>query len=251
MADRWIDVSGYQRPEQMLWHEWAIPRGQYRLTLGRTIDPTGPLHRANMRAAGMATGSYAVPVEYAPIADQAWAWVDNTPDDDENDDWVDAERAQLTEPMLRAYCEAYELRSRRGRLAIYTGWPWWMSHVPAGARSAYVAYPLIVAGYPFDSPADKVPPMDGLSVARRSTPPVAHRPAVPPPWVVEAGWQHSGQGSMPGYGKFLDMGIYRVNPGGAPSPTDPLFTATQLQAIADAARIVRTAADKLAEMAGQ
>lgn len=53
MADRWVDVSANQDPRRMRWAEWGIPRGQYRLMLGRNPDATGPIHRANMRAAGM------------------------------------------------------------------------------------------------------------------------------------------------------------------------------------------------------
>lgn len=206
----------------MHWPLWGIPRGQYRLALGVKLDPTGLIHRANMRAAGMQTGPYGVPVEYASPVDSAWAWVDAIPDDDENDDWADAERAALTEPMLRAYCDTYDLRSLRQRLAIYTGYPWWMNHVPPGARARYAGYKLIIAGYPFDTPAGKPVPMDAVSVARRSTPPVSARPAIPPPWTVEDGWQHTGQGSLPGYAGFIDLGIYQVNPdGAAPPPPDP------------------------------
>ena len=161
----------------------------------------------------MATGSYGVPVEYAPIPDQAWLWVDNIPADDENDDWVDAERVGLTEPMLNAYCSEYDRRSRRQRLALYTGKPWWISHVPASRRARYARYPLILAAYPFDTPAGQPVPMDVAAVALRSNPPTLRRPTIPPPWTVEAGWQHSGQGSLPGYAGFLDMGVYKINPG--------------------------------------
>jgi len=217
VTDRWCDVSGYQPPQLMRWWEWGIPRGQYRIALGRRLDAYGTLHRANMRAAGMKTGSYAVPVEYAPIADQAWFWVDNTPDDDENDDWVDAERPLLAEWMLRSYCDSYDLHSNRQRLAIYTGGPWWNEHVPAWARPRYARYKLIIASYPFDTPAGRPVPMDAASVALRSTPPTSRRPSCPTPWFVEDGWQHTGMGSLAGYAGFLDLGIYRVNPG-APAP---------------------------------
>jgi hypothetical protein len=228
LADQWIDVSGYQNPAKMSWHVWGIPRGQYRLFLGRRLDPTGPLHRINMRQAGMLTGSYAVPVEYARIVDQAWAWVDAIPDDDENDDWVDAERALLTEAMLDAYCSTYDQRSTRQRLAMYTGWPWWMTHVVAlGRQERYARYPLIIAAYPFDTPAGQPVPMDPVSVALRSNPPMNRRPPIPPPWTIESGWQHSGQGSKSGYPRFLDHGIYQVNPG-----TQPL-SSTHLDRIMD------------------
>lgn len=221
MADRWSDVSMWQDPALMRWAEWGIPRGQYRLTLGRRIDPSGMQHRNRMRAAGMLTGPYGVPVEYAPIPDQAWAFVDNIPDGDENDDWADAERALLTEPMLRAYCDEYDRRSRRQRLAIYTGGPWWNSHVPVGARARYAPYKLIIASYPFDTPAGLPVPMDPASVARRTNPPVGRRPSIPAPWTIEDGWQHTGQGGQPGYSGFLDHGIYRVNPSGPPAPPPP------------------------------
>lgn len=224
MADQWCDVSGYQRPDLMLWVKWGIPRGQYRLTLGKRVDPRGPLHRGRMRAALMRTGSYGVPVEYAPtLTDQAWLWIDNIPDDDENDDWVDAERAGLTEPMLSEYCDAYDQHSRRQRLAIYTGWPWWTSHVPIDRRNRYKGYNLIIASYPYDTPAGKLVPMDARSVKLRSNPPVGIRPAIHSPWMLESGWQHSGQASFEGYPGFLDAGIYRVNPGGTvpPPPPDP------------------------------
>lgn len=219
MSDRWVDVSAFQIPRRMRWREWRIPRGQYRLAIGRRLDLTGPEHRAYMRAAGMKTGSYGVPLEFPPMTDQAWKWVDSIPDDDENDDWVDAERAALTEPMLDQYCSEYDRRSRRQRLAIYTGFPWWISHVPPGRRARYAHYPLIIAGYPYDTPAGKPVPMDPVSVELRSTPPHDRQPAIPAPWTEYAGWQHTGQGSLPGYSGFLDMGIYRVNP--AP-PADEL-----------------------------
>lgn len=229
MADRWSDVSLYQDPDAMLWHLWNIPRGQYRLIWGSVIDRTAASHRANMRLSDMLTGSYGVPVEstnLSVLADQARKWIDNTPDDDENDDWIDAERVNLTEPMLDAYCDTYDRWSTRQRLAIYTGFPWWTTHVPASRRERYVGYPLIIAGYPFDTPQGQPVPMDPASVALRSTPPTNRRPAIPPLWTVESGWQFSGQGSMPGYNKFLDMGIYKTNPGGGtvppPTPTpDP------------------------------
>lgn len=224
MGDRWCDVSGFQRPERMRWADWGIPRGQYRLILGRHIDPAGYLHRANMRAAAMLTGPYGVPVEYAPIVDQAWAFVDAIPDDDENDDWADAERVLLTEPMLRAYCDTYDLRSNRQRLAIYTGYPWWVTHVSVSARARYARYKLIIGAYPFDTPAGLPVPMDPASVALRSNPPTNRRPRIPPPWPMEDGWQHTGQGSLPGYNGFIDLGIYRVNPSGPPAP-DPVALA--------------------------
>ena len=218
MGDRWCDVSANQRPELMRWGLWGIPRGQYRLALGNRLDATGPRHRANMRAAGMLTGPYGVPWEGTNQADQCFRWIDAIPPDDENDDWVDAERAALTEPMLDAYCTAYDRRGR-GRLAIYTGKPWWESHVPPGRRARYARYPLIIAGYPFDSPFGQPVPMDPISVALRSTPPHNRRPTIPAPWTDEAGWQHTGQGSLPGYIGRLDLGIYRVNPSPPAVPT--------------------------------
>lgn len=221
MADRWCDVSFNQLPSKMLWPEWGFPRGQYRLIWGSAIDSTAFAHRNNMRSAHMKTGSYGVPVESVSLVtlrDQAWKWVDNIPPDDENDDWVDAERLFLTEPMLWAYCSAYEQRSSRHRLAIYTGVPWWTTHVPDSERAKYKDWPLIIAGYPFDTPPGVPPPMDAISVARRSNPPIGKEPAIPPPWTQYAGWQHTGQGSKPGYDKLLDMGIYRVNPGGTVPP---------------------------------
>jgi GH25 family lysozyme M1 (1,4-beta-N-acetylmuramidase) len=210
---RWIDVSSHQRPELMRWAAWGFPCGQYRLTLGRRVDPSGPLHRALMRSAGMLTGPYAVPTEYADPADSAWAFVDNIPDDDENDDWCDAERPLLTESQLRAFCDSYDRRSPRQRLAIYTGYPWWVTHVPPHARARYARYKLILAAYPYDTPAGQPVPMDAGAIARRSTPPPESRyPAIPPPWDVADGWQHTGQGSLPGYSGFLDMGVYRAAP---------------------------------------
>src|SRR5687767_9992104 len=99
----------------MLWHAWGIPRGQYRLVIGRNIDPTSRIHRARMRAASMLTGSYGVPWEGNNQTDDCWRWCDAIAADDENDDWVDAEREKLTEPMLDAYCTSYD-RHGRGRL---------------------------------------------------------------------------------------------------------------------------------------
>lgn len=216
----------------MRWDEWGIPRGQYRLMVGSSLDVTGPQHRSRMRRAAMLTGSYGVPWEGANQADQAWAWVDAIPDDDENDDWADAERQRLTEPMLRRYCDSYDRRSKRQRLAIYTGYPWWNEHVPPAARPRYARYKLIIAGYPFDPPARKHVPMDPASIARRSTPPSDRRPAIPAPWTVEDGWQHTGKGGLPGYAKFLDLGIYRVNPSPPPAAdTDAAQVLAHLDAV--------------------
>lgn len=220
MSDRWLDVSANQRPELMRYDLWAptFRRGQYRLQLGRNPDATGPVHRARMRAAGMLTGPYAVPWEGNDQVSDCHRWVDNIPPDDENHDWVDAERAALTERELDAYCTTYD-RLGRDRLAIYTGYPWWMSHVPPDRRARYARYPLIIAAYPFDTPAGIAPPMDPVSVALRSTPPHNRRPPIPEPWTLEAGWQHTGQGSLPGYVGRLDMGIYMVNPSEPPALT--------------------------------
>lgn len=179
----------------------------------------------------MLTGSYGVPIEdtsLAVLADQARLWIDNIPDDDENDDWVDAERANLTEAMLDAYCDVYDQRSRRQRLTIYTGFPWWTKNVVSvGRAERYEHYGLVEAGYPFDTGPGVPPPMDPASIARRSNPPaLSLRPPTPAPWTSPGGWQYSGQGSKPGYGtladpKFLDHGIYLVNP--SPSPAPPVF----------------------------
>ena len=212
-GDRWIDVSEHQPPRLMRWAAWGYPRGQYRLTLGGRLDTAAAPHRAAMRAAGMATGPYGVPHEnFGPLADQAWLFCDNVPADDENDDWCDAERAGLTEPRLRAWSDEYDRRGR-GRLAIYTGAPWWLRHVPLSRQARYAGYKLIIAGYPFDPREGEPVPMDPISVALRSTPPHNRTPAIPAPWTQYDGWQHTGKGSLPGYVGFLDMGIYRVNPG--------------------------------------
>jgi hypothetical protein len=217
MLERWVDVSSHQRPELMRWSAWGIRRGQYRLRVGQSPDAAGPEHRRRMRLAQMLTGSYAVPWEGNDQADDCWRWVDAIQPDDENDDWVDAERERLTEPELDAYCTAYDRRGRE-RLAIYTGKRWWEAHVPPARRARYAHYKLIIAAYPFDSPAGQYVPMDPISVALRSTPPHLKRPDIPAPWTVEDGWQHTGQGSLPGYVGFLDMGVYRVNPGTAAPP---------------------------------
>ena len=219
MADRWVDVSANQRPHEMRWAAWAatFARGQYRLTIGRNFDTAWQAHRAGMRAAGMLTGSYSVPWEGNDQVSDCLRWIDNIPGDDENDDWVDAERALLTEAELDEYCATYD-RYGRGRLAIYTGEPWWLAHVPPARRERYADYKLIIAAYPFDARAGQPVPMDPVSVALRSTPPHNRRPPIPAPWTVEEGWQHTGQGSLPGYAGRLDMGIYRANPG--PLPPD-------------------------------
>lgn len=222
-GDRWCDVSSHQPPDRMRWAAWGIPRGQYRLTLGSRLDTAAFEHRRRMREAQMKTGPYGVPHEASgPLADQAWRFCDQVPADDENDDWCDAERAGLTEPMLRAWCDVYDRRGR-GRLAMYTGYPWWMSHVVAfGAADRYAGYRLIIAAYPFDTPAGLPVPMDPISMALRATPP-HNRPAkIPPPWTEEDGRQHTGQGSLPGYAGFLDLGIYRVNPS-APNDVGPVL----------------------------
>jgi hypothetical protein len=229
VTDRWVDISEYQPPGAMRWVDWRFPRGQYRLTIGNRLDMSAFAHRMAMRGAGMLTGPYGVPHEVGNQADQAWRFCDQVAADDENDDWCDAERPGLTEPMLRAWCDSYD-RHGRGRLAIYTGYPWWVSHVPPAARARYAGYKLILAAYPFDPPAGQPVPMDPISRALRSTPPANRRPVIPPPWTVEDGWQHTGKGSLPGYVGFLDLGIYRVAPS-APAP-DPL--AADLSASADA-----------------
>lgn len=183
----------------------GIVAGHYRLTLGRRLDTQAMAHRAKMRAAGYLTGPYGVIVEYSDIVAQAELFVDNAPLDDELPDLLDAERDLVTEAMLVLWCDVYDARSRRKKLWMYTGWPWW-TRIRNKVR--FSNYGLMIAGYPNDKRPGVVVPMDSASVALRSTPPLVGMPAIPSPWPHQDEWQYTGQGSLPGYSGFLDLGVY-------------------------------------------
>lgn len=227
MNARGLDVSGlYQDPAKMRYGEWralGFSYGWYSVAIGLTPMVWATKHQAGMRAAGYLTGAYGVLSERGDPRDQCALQLALRGPGDELPQLLDAERTAVTESMLRAYCDEYDEIDPPWPLWIYTGYPWWTSHVPAHARPRYAKYGLVIAAYPFDSSGPQ--PMDPISIARRSIPPATRRPTIPPPWSREESWQHTGHGSMPGYDRFLDLQVgqwteaeLRARFGGATEP---------------------------------
>lgn len=208
MNARGLDVSGlYQDPRRMRYGDWralGFCYGWYSVAIGTTPMVWAASHQAGMQTAGYLTGPYAVISERGSPVEQARLHVQLRHPADQLPFMLDAERTLVTESMLRAYCDEYD-RLTSVPLWMYTGFPWWTSHVPPAARERYAKYGLVIAAYPFDSSGPQ--PMDPISIARRSLPPATSRPTIPPPWRREESWQHTGHGSMPGYDGFLDLQV--------------------------------------------
>lgn len=207
------DVSGlYQDPRQMRYQDWrglGFCYGFYELAIGLRRIQYAAEHRAGMRAAGYLTGPYqALHESYNPV-EQCRLLLDLRGPDDELPNMLDVERAWLSEPLLRAFCDYYDAHSDR-ELVIYTGYPSWGRIVPPEARPRYARYSLMIAAYPFDAPAGMAQPMDPASVALRSTPPADRRPTLPAPWKQAWAWQHTGHGRLPGYGNDLDLQVHSL-----------------------------------------
>lgn len=188
------------------WAALGFCYGFYEVSIGLRQILWAPEHRVGMRSAGYLTAPYQALSEIGNPVDQCRLLLGKRGADDELPNMLDVERVAVTEPRLRAWCDYYDDHTER-ELLIYTGAPWWLGHIAQGARARYSHYGLMIAGYPFDAPAGTPQPMDPASVALRSNPPVGRRPAIPPPWLTEWSWQHTGHGRLPGYGNDLDLQV--------------------------------------------
>ncbi len=204
------DVSGlYQDPAQMHYAEWralGFALGFYEVAIGTRLIRWAQEHHDAMRAAGYITGPYLALHESDDPVTQADLLIGQRRVDDDGPDMLDFERDGLTEAMLAAFCDRHDARSR-WPLWIYTRFGFWLAHVPSARRARYARYGLYLAAWPYDTPAGQPVPMDPVSVALRSNPP-SLQPLVPAPWLLADAQQHTGQGSLPGYPRFLDLGVY-------------------------------------------
>ena len=214
------DVAGdNQPPDQMRYADWArlgFCYGWIEYMRGAAVIPRAADHRRAMRAAGYLTGAYAA-ISHGDILTQARTFLDLVPDGDELPDMLDVEKAGLTADEVRAWCDFHDANTDRA-LVIYTSVAFWPTIVPADKAAHYKKYKLIVAQYFFDTPDKDAAgnpqpqPMDPASVARRSNPPSSGKPSLPSPWTDAdvLSWQHTGHGSLPGFGNFLDLHVART-----------------------------------------
>ncbi len=238
------DVSGlYQDPAQMRYAEWrqqGFTLGFYEVAIGLRLIRWAQEHHDAMRAAGYITGPYLALHEADDPRAQAAVLVLQRRADDDGPSLLDFERDSLTEPMLAQFCDQYDTSSR-WPLWIYTRKGFWESKVPEARRARYAKYGLYLAAWPHDTPTGQPVPMDPVSVALRSTPPDA-QPFVPAPWLACDAQQHTGQGSLPGYESFLDLGVYNGTEAQLRArfprleSNMPNVTVEDLQAIATAAK---------------
>lgn len=219
------DVAGDNQPvAKMRYADWAKLGFCYGwvewIRSGAAVKDAGA-HRAAMRTERYLTGAYAN-LAHGNAGAQCLMLLSllNGAMDDELGDMLDCENGNLAAGDVIEWCDTHDAETHR-RLDIYTSAARWlaiMRGVPAATLARFKRYGLVIAGYPFDTPADAQgvdhQPMDAASVARRSTPPALSKLAsyVPAPWTVAdvISWQHTGHGSLPGYNGFLDLHVATV-----------------------------------------
>src|SRR5579859_4769609 len=247
---RGLDVSGdNQLPGRMrydLWRGMGFAYVIIEACRGDYAVPHVAEHRAAARAAGLMTGIYcylrpnvSANAMLARLAEAASPL-------DELPVMFDWEAAALAERVLWTMVQAYQMRA-----IIYTNASSWLG-VPQPRRAAYSGCRLLVAGYPFDRPANLPQLMDPASVARRSNPPPAgFAPLLPEGWPAWWGWQHTGHGRLPGYDDDLDLHVcslseaeLRASLGLTAPALDPATVA-----VSQAAAAVRAIADLIDEAA--
>lgn len=212
MVERWLDVSFWNTPTAQNVAAWrtTFSNGVARHSIGGSLDSRYQDHLRNFMAADYHFGSYHALHEGAAMASQCRLFV-NGRIVGQVRDWLDMERAGLTGRMVDTFLDEYEYLTGGTNATIYTGVSFMQRVQPqmrdGGARLKN--YGLLIAAYPFDTPAGQTVPMDPASVARRSNPPPTPPYVVPIPWpwlpADLVAHQHTGQGSMPGYRGFLDM----------------------------------------------
>jgi GH25 family lysozyme M1 (1,4-beta-N-acetylmuramidase) len=208
---RGLDVCGwYQDPADMDFQGWkklGFCYLYYQVAIGLRPTPLAQEHRAKARAAGWLTGPY-LEMTKEDGAAQARLLIKLRGEGDELPDMAAYEYS--LEVQLHLLVNVHDALSP-APLVLYTGGPVWTREVVVPGKAArYAGYPLLLAGYPFDTPQGQPAPMDWQAVARRSTPDLAHAPKVIAPWGRWWAWQHSGQGSLPGYKKFLDLEVHSM-----------------------------------------
>ena len=214
MADtraRGTDVSQHQRQSELRLDSWraepGLSFGWYRASIGTLTDTAQAAHGAALRAAGYLTGAYHAIHEVADPRVQARLFWSLQHAGNRLPPVLDVERARLTRAMVESFVEEWATLGGPP-LCIYTSAQSWHAIMGRGAIAWAAALPLWVAAYPYDTRAGRPVPMDPVSVALRSTPPTDSDPPLPDPWARWDIWQHSGQGSLPGFGKFIDLNVY-------------------------------------------
>lgn len=195
----------------MRYAEWrnVLCFGWYRACIGLFKDTARVGHGNGLRGAGYLTGMYGVIHEAVPAVEQARLFYSLIHEGDELPPALDVERPKVTRSMVETFVDEWE-RLGGPQLAMYTSGQSWNKIVGGGER--WSKYFLWCAAYPFDTPpqpdGSDVQPMDANSVRLRSTPPIDRNPPLPLPWKKWDVHQHSGHGSLSGYGGFLDLNVY-------------------------------------------
>lgn len=210
---RGLDVSSWQDPAKMRYGDWRGVPGLsfafYRAGIGTLPDTQATAHGDALRAADYLTGAYWALHEAVSLKEQAARFLAALHPDDCLPPALDVERAALTRAMVLAYLDEWK-RLAGPPLTLYTSKQSWegimgTAPLPADLRGMFTLGWF--AAYPFDVGAGVPVPMDAASVARRSTPPVDRTPPVPAGWAWDI-YQHSGQGSLPGYDRLIDLNVY-------------------------------------------
>lgn len=242
---RGLDLSSNNTPPPQIIAAWrsnpGLCFGWYRASIGALRDTLARQHGDALRDAGYVTGCYHALHEAVSAVAQARLFASLQHPGNRLPPMLDVERAALTRAHVLAFvAEWFQVTDLD--LGIYTSAKSW--HAIVGRDEyAFGDLPVLwVAAYPFDTPAGQPAPMDGVSVARRSTPPVA-TPPLPAAWPAYDFYQHTGQGSLPGYGAFVDLNVYqgteaelRTRFGAAPTiETEAAGVLAQADAITSAA----------------
>lgn len=208
-----MDVSGNnQIPSLMHYDVWSKQGVCYlfiEVATGTDVVKSAAEHRKLARAQGLLTGPYIYLRHRNDIAAQARLLISLRDPADELPNMLDIEDGTLTASDIRLFCDTYDSLTTVP-LIIYTGKPVWDAIMVEQSQvnlSWYLKYELFIAAYPYDSPKGVPVPMDPVSVALRSNPPVNKKPAIPLPWTKYLFWQHSGQGSKDGYNGFIDCDV--------------------------------------------
>lgn len=210
---RGLDLSANQDPAAMRYGDWRITPGLsfgwYRASIGSITDRHQAAHGAGLRGTDYLTGCYHALHEAVAPAAQAQLFLSLQHAGNRLPPALDVERAALTRQHVLDFLRAWA-RLGGPRLTLYSSRQRWLGimgaePLPDDVRAAFAL--LWIAAYPFDS-ADPQP-MDADSVALRSTPPLTRTPPLLPDplewWEI---WQHTGHGTLPGYGGFVDLNVY-------------------------------------------
>lgn len=207
---RGIDVSSNQKTGSLHLHEWRLPLAFMwgRVSIGSITDGVGQIHILEAQAANYITGAYhALHEDGGDFRKQTRQFFGLIPKGCRLPPMADVERPALTAQNVVDFCDEWRTLTDTP-LGIYTSANTWHQIMGTSVIAWARKLPLWNAGYPFDptGPIDK-----------RNNPPAGSEALVANTWKGKhAGegrpdwdfWQHTGQGSLPGYSGDLDRDVF-------------------------------------------